>query len=350
MLGYIVFILLLLAAGLIKNINHRLIFMFVVITVFSSIRYGIGFDYYAYLESAMGTRGYEGTELVPKLMLDLSNDTIPFLFFFLSSIFISFFFSAGIKKGGEDFYLEVFFYVSFPFLFLNHLGIIRQGMATAVILLAIVSRHDKLYRRLFLILLAFLCHQSSFICLLILFPWERLHLPTLWFMLAFSFVASVFLMPLLEAIVSSGVLGNSVTERALYHLETEANVEGQTIKYLVYAIVIAILVFYKQLVRHNKENAYYIGLVVLGVCFFSIFSFNITLSKRFCMFFFSPTIFLVPQLVKVLKIPRSFYVLMCTILFALSIYVGRSEVRDEDPPGYSVTYPYRTVFQFLQKY
>lgn len=321
--------------------------MFIVITIISGLRYGIGYDYYAYLESASGLRSFENVEPIPYVLLELSNETIPFLFFFLSSIFISFFYALGIHRGGSDYYMETFFYVCFPFLFLNQLGIIRQGMATAVILLAITMHKDKLYKRLILIILAYLCHQSALVCLLILFPWEKVSVKTLWALLFLGFISSFVLIPIITNIVATGFLGDTGTGKAMNYLGEEGHSEGQLLQYLVYLIGIAVLLLYHKLVKLNRENAYYISLIILGVSFFALFSFNISLSKRFCMLFFSPAIFVVPQIVKVLRIPRSIYLFVCILLFSLTIYVGSSQVRDGDSHGSSVTYPYRTIFEFL---
>jgi hypothetical protein len=50
MTGYILLIGLLLLSKNIKNKRYQLIFMFVVISIFSGLRYGIGYDYYSYLD------------------------------------------------------------------------------------------------------------------------------------------------------------------------------------------------------------------------------------------------------------------------------------------------------------
>lgn len=346
MIGYFIFLLLLLGASLIKNNQRELIFMFIVITIFSSIRYGIGYDYYSYLEESSGIKDNSHHELIPRLIENWSSATFPFLFFILSSIFISFFYYLGIRASDQDFFEETLFYISFPFLFMNQLGVIRQGMATSIIFFAITLNNKKIYLRLALIILAYFCHQSAIIGLLILFPWGKVHKNALWLFLLLGFVSATIVIPLVQSVVGFGALGETGTNKAIAYLSENEQSEGGLIKYLVYIIGLLLLLYYKKLVRINDLNSYYIALIIIGVAFFALFSFNSSLAKRLSMFFFSSSIIMIPQLIKILKIPKLFYVLLCLILFSLTIYVGKNNTRVEDKAGYSVTYPYRTIFEF----
>lgn len=347
MVGYFIFVLLLLLSSTIKNERYRLLSMFIVIALFSSIRYGIGFDYYTYLAEASGMKDNSSNELIPRMMEDWSIQTIPFLFFVLSSIFISFFYFYGIKKAGQDYLMETFFYICFPFLFMNQLGVIRQGMATSLIFCAIALRDSKFLLRLFLVIIAFFCHRSALVGLLIFLPFEKLTNKTLWGLLVLGFVSASVVIPLLQSLIGGYGSGDVGVERALNYLSNEGNTEGKLIKYLVYFIGLMILVNYSKLVKYNPKNKYYIGVIIFGVALYALFSFNITLGKRLGMFFFSPAIFVVPQLIKVLRIPKAVYLTICILLLSLTIYVGSGNHRDEDPPGCSVTYPYRTFFDVL---
>ncbi len=347
MLGYFFFILLLLGGSIVKNLQHRLLYLFLVITVFSSIRYGIGYDYYSYLAEASGMKDNVNYEFIPRIIEDWSSQTIPFLFFLITSVFISFFYYYGIKHAGRDYLMEVLFYVSFPFLFMNQLGVVRQGMATSLVFCAIALRDSKLYLRIILLVIAFFCHQSAIIAFIILIPFDKISNKALWGMLVIGFFSATVIVPLIQGVVGYGFLGELGTQKALNYLSKEGLGEGKFIKYLVYFVGFIVLSNYKRLVKFDKDNAYYIGLIIMGVSIYALLSFNISLSKRLGMFFFSPAIFVVPQLVKILRIPHTVYVVICIVLFSLTIYAGSGNVRDEDPPGCSVTYPYRTIFDVL---
>jgi hypothetical protein len=295
----------------------------------------------------MGMKHNENNELIPLYMEELSKVTIPFLFFFLSSVFISAFYYKGIQVSCGDYLMSTLFYVSFPFLFINQLGVIRQGMACAVVFCAISLYHEKIHKRIILLIIACLCHQSAIVGFLILLPWNRIKGEFLFVLLLISIMAGTVLMPIFERIINMGFLNEIGTDKAINYLTNDSAGEGRLIRYLVYIIGLFVLVNYKKLVRFKPENSYYVGLLILGVALFAIFSYNISLAKRLSMFFFSTAIIVVPDLFKVLKLPRALCTTMCILLLAITVYVGSGNHRDEDPPGYSVTYPYRTIFGVL---
>ena len=347
MIGYVIFWLLLISANLIKNKRNKLVILFVTITIFSAIRYGIGYDYYSYLAESIGVKDNSSIELIPRIIEDWSSKTFPFLFFVITSIFISFFYYLGIRHSGRDYLLEVLFYVSFPFFFMNQLGVIKQGMATSMVFYAITLRDSKLFVRFLLLVIAYFCHQSAIIGFLIFIPFEKVSNKILWGVLALCFVSAAIVIPVIEMTVGLGFMGDLGTQKALNYLDNESYGEGGLIKYLVYLIGFLVLINYKKLIKYDNNNAYYIGLIILGVSIYALFSFNVSLGKRLGMFFFTPAVFVIPQLVKIMKIPRSVYITICIILFSLTIYVGSGNTRDEDRPGQSVTYPYRTIFEVI---
>lgn len=347
MLGYFVFILLLLGGFFIKKDQPRLLFLFFVITVFSSIRYGIGYDYYSYLAESSGLKDNSQYELIPRSLENWSSQILPLLFFVVTSVFISSFYYLGIKKAGHDYLMETFFYVCFPFLFMNQLGIIRQGMATSLVFCAIALKDSKLYIRVLLVVIAYFCHQSAIVGVLIFLPFDKIKKTSLWTLFVLGFISATVVVPILQNVIGLGFLGEMGTHKASNYLNEDSVGEGKLMKYLIYFIGLIVLANYSKLVKFNKENKYYIGLIVFGVAIYALFSFNISLGKRLGMFFFSPAIFVVPQLFKVLRIPKAVYLAICILLFSLTIYVGSGNHRDEDPPGCSVTYPYRTIFDVL---
>ena len=353
MLGYLLLFISLTGAYFIKDKKGQLLIMFIILTLFSGLRYGIGYDYYSYLDTCIdGSYRYERFEFIPQQFVMLSQKTFPYLFFVLSSVFIMFFYYMGIRKGGRDYYNEAIFYICFPFLFFNQLGIIRQAMASAVVFYAMTFPYDvgllsiKQYKRLLLIGLAFLCHHSALVAVLILFPWYKLNKYMLWMVFIISFFAGVVLIPFFETLLTSGFFGEELAERALRYIEEETAGEGKIMKYLIYLVAIMSLILYDRLVKTNSHNAYYIGLVVFGAALYAMFVFNSTMAKRFSIFFFSAAIFVVPQIVKVLRVKRLIYVSAMIILFVVQIYISSFNIRLEDTNGSSVSYPYQT---FLEK-
>lgn len=347
--GYVLLFLSILLTRIIKNDKQRLVACFVIITVFSGIRYGIGYDYYGYLETCIIDSSVKW-EPIPSLFVEASKATVPFLFFILSSIFISFFYWWGIEKSNSDYMVELFFYLSFPFLFLDQLGIIRQGMATAAVFCAISSHNESILKRILLIAIAFFCHRSALIAVLILLPWNKLPPRYLWIMFISCFIFGSILVPLIGAILNLGFLDESMQSKGVGYLESVRKDEGRYIRLLIYLITIVSLTQYKRMVKINISNGYFLGLLVLGASLCALFSFNSTLSKRTCLFFFSSSILLIPYLRQLLRINRSIYYFLCIMLFSLTIFIGSRNTRFEDDPGCSVTYPYRTIFDVYSLY
>ena len=356
MLGYLLLFLSLIIAYTIKDKRKQLFFIFVVLAIFSGLRYGIGYDYYSYLDSCMsGSNRMERYEPIPRIFALWSQETFPYLFFILSSIFISVFYCLGIKKGGNDYYYEAIFYICFPFFFFNQLGIVRQAMASSAVFLAIAMdnkfsislKNPVLLKKLILLAIGFLCHQSALVAVLILLPWHKVNKYLLWGMFIISFFIGIMITPFLESLLYLGYLGEDVTATALDYLGNENEGEGRLIKYLIYIIAVVTLLFYNRLIKRDEKNAYYIGLLIFGASLYALFAFNSSLAKRFCVFFFSSSIFIVPQLVRILKIPHFIYVSVMTFLLTFLIYLNSSNTRPEDKNGSSVSYPYRTFLNNL---
>ena len=347
MIGYVVFFLILfLTNSYVKNKDIMLLLSFFVIFVFSALRDGIGFDYYSYLYSCMpGSYSGERFEIIPRYFVHLSQNTFPYLFFILSSLFISLFNYLAIRNGGVYYFAEIIFYIGFPFLFFNQLGIVRQAMASAVVFYALTLDKDArlvLFKKLALIILAFSCHHSAIIAILMLVPWQKVSYKVLWIMLFSSFFLGLFISSMAIEIVEMDFLDEETSARALKYLNRTGIGEGNLVKYLIYFTSIVALLLYKKLVSLRQTNAYYIGILVLGTSIFALFDYNMSIAKRFCMFFFSVSIFIVPQVIRYLKISKVLYYSVCVMLFAVNIYVGRLNIRYEDKTGESASYPYRT--------
>ena len=192
-----------------------------------------------------------------------------------------------------------------------------------------------------------MCHTSALLGVLILIPWQKVHPSLLWVMFIFSFLLGEFVVPLFEGIISAiPLFGDAVAEKAMRYLDNEYIVEGRLLKYVMYFIVILALLLYNRIAKDDKDK-YLLSLLVLGASIFALLSFNSTLSKRLCMFFFSSSIFIVPSIVRSLKVNRVVYSILCIILFSIQIYIASHNVRESDPPGCSVSYPYKTFLGHL---
>ncbi len=344
MIGYIALFLFLFLFlfTVIRNKNKQLFFVFVAIFLFSAFRYGLGYDFYAYEGIATNLLGITRMEPIPSFFLIIANKTDPQVFFILTSLFISIFYYIGIKAISNDYSISVMTYVCLPFLFLDQLGIVRQAMATSVVFCAMCKFHDKKVMQLILIILASLCHKSAIIGLLILIPWEKISFRIIIVYYIASFFVGALLVDYLLALFSNSVffLGDGFT----HYIEDIDASEGSKIKFLWYILSALILFSYRNLFKYDNNIKYIVNLFIVGSGIFNLFIIQSSLSKRMGIFFMSLIIVFMPQLIKHLRLPKPLFYTICIILFSLLVYVGSSNKRLEDPPGYSVTYPYRTFF------
>lgn len=357
MIGYLILFIIILSVDHIKNKQIQLVLVFLVISIFSGIRYGLGFDYYSYLNCCYkGSYGGLRFEFIPLQMVILSQNTFPYLFFLLTSLFISFFYYEGIKRAGKDYILETIFYVCFPLLFYDHLGIIRQGMATAAVFYAISlydingerTKRKTLFLRVVLIIMAVLCHKSALVAVLILLPWEKMPNLVLWIMFISSFFLGFIVAPIVETMFDTELFDFIDEERTMYLLQIDGE-NSHIRQYMIYGLTIISLLSYEKLKMMDRKNTYFIAILTFGASLYALLPGSSSLSKRICMLFFVSAILVIPQIVKLCKVPRAIYISVMIGLFSYQVYLGSRIQRLEDSEDSSVSYPYRTYIPFLSK-
>ncbi|WP_455961537.1 EpsG family protein [Bacteroides bouchesdurhonensis] len=342
MLGYIIlFLAIVVCTTCIKNINKRTISLFFVVTIFSAIRHGIGYDFYAYEMIAKNLIGIERMELIPAYLLEFANKTHPQVFFVTSSVFISTFYCLGIlslKK--EDQFTSFLTYLCFPFLFIDQLGIIRQGMATAVVFYAICRFIDNKKIFILLVALAYLCHRSSVFALFLLVPWNKMSHRILFVIYVASFIIGEYIIGFLFDLFLGS--SNFISDGFYHYMEDKESSEGTKIRFIWMTLAVITLIKYKRLVTYDNNMLHFVNIFIIGACVYNIFLIDDSIAKRLSMFFMCSIVTIMPSLIKALRIPRQIYYSVCLILFVLLVYFGSNNKRDEDQSGYYVTYPYRT--------
>lgn len=351
MIGYLLFFLFLFTILYSCKGKKRLIYTFMLITLFSSIRFGIGYDYYAYYEICQGMAtefSLARFEPIPRFLCTLSIITnLPNLFFVLSSIFISLFYFLGIRELNSKYHIPaILFYICFPFFFMDQLGIIRQGMATSIVFYVIVACRLKLTYRIILLIIACLCHYSAIVAFLILIPWQKVNTLLLFFIFLFSFLGGNFIASKLGYYVSGlDIFGAS---KLLQYLEKNEVTEGRLIQYLVYIVCVVTVICRNKIIQLNPNNNYYINLLIIGSIIYALFM-NVedTLAKRLGMFFFVASIVVIPYILSVMRFKKIYFNIIMLSLFFMLVYVFGSKKlgsRPEDQGIYGPQYPYRTIY------
>lgn len=339
MIGYLIFLFLLFLTDYIFYTEKpKIICFFVITTIFAGIRYGIGYDYWAYFGII---RELKNDLLMPLRFEFLSASLMRFcaltnvyLYFFITSLITIGLYCWGIYQKKCDSFVAFLFYLSFPFLFFNHISTVRQGIAHALVFIGIMMYKDKRMVQVLLVLIAGLFHESGFVGILILFPWEKI--TTKW--LAIMFFTSFFAGEVLIAHV-----GNIPIASLARNLVATSAIEGEKLKYITYLIAL-ICLYYRDKIPSKDNNDYYTALVILGASFYALFANNSTLAQRVCQFFFGASIVIIPTISRHLNLHRFYLIGTFLLLFFLNIYVGSTPCRPQDDGKYAPRYPYRTIF------
>jgi hypothetical protein len=346
MLGYILLFLLLFAISLtVKNRKKQVFLSFLVIAAFSSIRYGISYDYQMYVKFI--TNGWRHSEEIPAFIEYLSSDFFGIYFFFIAtSVFTTAFIMFGIYKSSSNVMLSVFLYAGFPTFFIMDLSIVRQAMASSLVFFLICLKnsqpfqdHSKLKQitfSLIIIFTAYLCHHSAAIAILLLFPVEKIDKKIMLLLVILSFTVSFFIKNILLNI------GDSEAKFAVYLTTFMA---GNT-KLLILVYIISIIVFikYENIVKCDLKNRRLLNLMFTGLVFAGLFfGNNPHLAMRTCSYFWTSAIIIIPSYWSLMKFNTSVFKIACISCFAYSIHIAHiTTVREMGQQSYF--YPYTTVF------
>lgn len=308
---------------------------FFVITLFSALRYGIGFDYFMYYDFI--EQNVTNTNPIPCLLINIAHNTHYSLFYILSSIWVGLFYYLGMKKARCGFE-SVYFYVCFPTLFLASLSTVRQSMAFAVIFYLICCYNERLLKRILLLVVAFCCHSSSIAALPLLFPLKHLSKRRLWMFFIASFVCG--------QMVTTILLNLAYNNPLIVHLQQYLSEEAQgggIMRVFIYLLTVLTLIYFDQLNRSGmKMFAIY---VCIGGCLYALFGANVHLGERFCTFYFSAIMIYIFQLRKCIKLPRIYYVTLLVVIFTGFLYIANINSRQcYTSHKDSLYYPYETIF------
>lgn len=151
--------------------------LYLLLLIFSCIRYGIGFDYFSYLnliESGRTDYTFFRIEPLGRLLIMLARETHPQVFFAVASAITLYPIYYASRKFSLSPYMSIVLYMLHPMLFLSGLGVIRNAVGYSLVLMGFFvfleykNKKGKLVALLFLAF-AYGFHSSSIIGIL-LFP------------------------------------------------------------------------------------------------------------------------------------------------------------------------------------
>lgn len=148
-----------------KLCNRKLcmILLFLIYFVFCGFRYGVGWDYFNFLQTLSSVRGIENTEFVVRqIEWFCYNNHLTQFFFVATSFFTVLFFFLMIYKESVNAGVSVFVYLTMSMFFFHSLTTIRFTMAVAIGFFACYFGYKKQYLLYFAFLfLSFLTHKAA---------------------------------------------------------------------------------------------------------------------------------------------------------------------------------------------
>lgn len=335
-----------------KYIKNGSKIIFVILTLFTCLRYNVGWDYFAYVDLIKGNivaiinSRFEPLNLLVFILAKYLN-FYPLVFIFFGYLTLKLTQLIITKYSVDPIISWVVFY-SLPLFYFASLSTIRQSIATAFILFSynyIINKKTALF--LLMILIASLFHVSAIAGLLLL-PLTKIpvSLKLNWILLGLSFLLS----PILENLLLNVNLGFPILATLKYYIN--ANISGSTIlQYLYYAIGITNLLFYKRLTEKSATNKLLITISTAGLSIYNLLSFEPVSAGRISAFFLIFWILIVPHYTSFFKEWQRPFVRITVSLFFilvsfayLNIYINAYQNRKLEKISFI---PYKVWFNNL---
>lgn len=306
--------------------QNKLLWIFMLFSLFSGLRYNVGHDYMDYYEAVLQGKG-GGADRFEFLFRYLCYILVgmPALFMLVTSFATQYFVIKGIGKFSPQIATPIIAYLCVPFFFIEYMCVIRFAFAVALMFYAILSYLDNKKIWLFLVfyVVAINCHVTAAITILALIPFSKLSPKIhLIFLIGSFFVGQVVLNYFVH--LDYLEMMDAYYSRYLINENTD---EGQKML-LVYAFFafLNILCLY----RAKKEKSNYLpllSLVNIGFCLLFMFSYNLMFAGRISRYFIMLFVVALPLYkIPFLKMKSSVVVLrmVLVLLFFAELYISQN--------------------------
>jgi len=325
------------------QLNSKFLWLLAIlsITVFSALRFNVGYDYinYQYIFNEQGNIKLEpGYNIIASIARHTINDA-RFLFA-LFAILTTLFIVRGIQKHSIHKRTSLLLYIMIPGLYLNSLTIIRQSLAMAILFYG-YSYYLKNKRIKFFAfaLIAFLFHYSAILAFIIIVIVHKIKTSKtrLYFILGGSLLIGIsgLLNKLLIGIADSGYLD--------YFNDTgNANI----IKLIVINAFMIYVIFNKnELVKYRKVNESYIKIIVIGTAIINLFS-ALPFVTRLALYLKIYEIIVISDLfyIKRKKLITIIFIAFYISMFIFCLYTDMNLNSHGYPTELTKLIPYRTIF------
>ncbi|NLN48955.1 MAG: EpsG family protein [Clostridiales bacterium] len=314
--------------------KHLLTIGYIFVTIFSAIRYDVGWDYMQYYNTivyGLNTNMMSNNEYLTIFLINISrNLNFPFLYFALNSAISVYFIAKVINRYSKNPWLSLLIYICFPLFYLNSFSVIRMFTALAITTYAFrYVLEKKLFKYSLCIILASMFHASAlFSLVLYLSSYIRVKTSTL--------TIIVMALPLISNIINSIVI--NYTRYGVYTNQTRVQ-EGTR------AIVVILVIFIiSMLLRKRISKDYNLNIIfnsyTIGLMIYLMFLRQGTMGHRLSLYGTIFMIILVPNMLAYFHIKSRIiltYGLVCAYIFMYlwTIMNGATYI------------PYNTVFDLV---
>lgn len=300
--------------------------IYLVVLIFMSLRYGIGYDYYSYRAAVEGKAPEyitERYELLPRTLAFFSRGIHYQVFFIITSLLSLTPIFIVCKRMSIAPAMSFVVFLLYPQFFFESLGAIRNAVAYSFVFLMFYYLYNKKYLKMILSYLVALGFHSSAIMAIFIIPLffllkrRSVHV-TLYLI---SFILSQFLVSIVTVIFDNSIL----MYRFSYYVNAEdAFKGGGMISIIINLIGIFNLIYWNRLYGYNKLNEKLLPIINVGVCMWNAFlAISPVFAIRFSLFYLYFLILLAPTYSLALRrinplVNKRIIYMFCSSLFLFS--------------------------------
>lgn len=314
------FVLLIVILGIHKfGGNKKALVVFLLLTVFSSIRYGIGYDYFTYCDMIK----YEDFDRIESEIISVELMRLASffgwnqLYFIINAVVSLYAIYYVVKRFSVNPTISLLFLYLMPMFYLESFSVVRNFSAYSIVLLSFYFLYEKKFWLYVLsVFVAGLFHSSGFVGFLLL--------PICLFKLnrktsVLIFISSFFISVILKDLIMS-LSGNGRIFTNLQNYAAMSRSQGQFMLYIIAFYNIINLLFWDKLRRKNDRNIYYLNIINIGSCIWFMLSFDHTLSLRIATFFLFFHILLLPEYFYLFRKKYQPIINTGVLLFFIAVY------------------------------
>lgn len=315
--------------------------IFIIIFLFSALRFDVGYDYSMYYELIEGKIKFfedqiNRIEFFPRQIIFFSSFLGFYqLFFITTSILIYYYFYKSIKEHSLDRIVSVLIFTCFPIFFFMSLSVVRQYVGIAIVFYGYkFIKQRQFFKYLIAVLLAFFFHKSAILALPIYFLFGD-------FLINKKIIVFIYVL----GFFSSEILAFLITltsERYAIYINQIGGEGGNLILFFFQLIGLLLLpIVYNFRDNKDSEFNFYLITFYLGLFLWASLSKFGHAGIRGGLYYVVYIILLVPKLknkIAQYKLLKQLLFIVCFLFFFINLYIGsKHKIKDAN-------LPYQTYF------